>query len=306
MIENDILKIDQVTKIYGKQRALDNISFSIKKGDVIGLVGPNGSGKSTLMKIVVGLIKNYSGNVYFKGRDIKSIVRNTKSIGCVIENPGFYPNLSGYDNLLFFSKVSGNNSEKDIGEIISILGIDGFIHKKVNKYSIGMKQRLCLAQAVLGYPELLVLDEPTNGLDANVISDIRKFIKYLTEEKKISVIISSHILNEIESMCSKVIFIKNGKIVDQVSIKDKAIEKETTSFVFETNNKEALLNFFYKENINTFIDENGKIVAELKNRSIHNILHSLVSNDIVIDEIYKQKESLEKKYIDMMRGNRIE
>lgn len=305
MGENDFLKLNEVTKLYGKQKALENVSFSIQKGEVVGLVGPNGAGKSTLMKIVVGLIKNYSGNVYFEGRDIKSIVRNKKTIGCVIEDPGFYPHLSGYDNLLFFSKISGCNSKKDIDEVISILGIDSFVHKKAKKYSLGMKQRLGLAQAVLGSPELLILDEPTNGLDANVISDIRGFIKYLSQEKNIAVIISSHILSEIESMCSKVIFIKNGKIVDQVFIKDHSIETEKNYFVFETNDKEALLNILNNENINALIDD-GKVIADLNQRSTQDILSLLVNSNIAINEVYKQKENLEKKFIDMMRGNRIE
>lgn len=307
MTDKEILSINNVTKFYGKQKVLENITLSIKKGEVVGLVGPNGAGKSTLMKIIVGLIRKYDGSVYVDGENILTETnKERKKVGCIIENPGFYPNLSGYDNLLYFSKISGCSTKEDIDEIISLLAIKDFIHKKVKQYSLGMKQRLGLAQAVLGNPKLLVLDEPTNGLDPNVILDIRKFIKYLSEEKKTSVIISSHVLTEIESMCKEVIFIKNGKIIEQMSPMDNKIDSGSNYFVFEISNPKVLLDFFHSKNISAIVDDTESVLVDLKEYSLQEVLTMLIENNINIIGVYKQKENLEKRFLTMMEENVIE
>ncbi|RCX19466.1 ABC-2 type transport system ATP-binding protein [Anaerobacterium chartisolvens] len=307
MIDKEVLRINNVTKLYGNQKALDNVTISVKEGEVAGLIGPNGAGKSTLMKIIVGLIRNYEGNVFIEGENVLSETnKNKKRAGCVIENPGFYPELSGYDNLLYFSKISGCSGKEDIDNIINLLGIKDFVHKKARKYSLGMKQRLGLAQAVLGNPKLLVLDEPTNGLDPNVILNIREFIKYLSEEKRISVIISSHILTEIELMCKKVFFIKNGIIVDEVRPADNLQNPEGSCFVFETDNIRELKDFFKAKNIYTSIHGKGKVIADLKEYSIREILSMLLENNINILGTYRQKASLEKRFIEIMEENIIE
>lgn len=177
---SEVLRLSNISKVYGKQKVLDKVDLFINEGEIIGLVGPNGAGKSTLMKIITGLVKKYDGDVYIKGENIKNIKRRTtKRIGCVIETPGFYPDLTGYENLLFFAEVSGLDDKKEIDEIIKKLGIEGYMDKKVKKYSLGMKQRLGVAQAVLSYPPILILDEPTNGLDPAIVPQLRKFIKYI-------------------------------------------------------------------------------------------------------------------------------
>lgn len=274
---------------------------------MVGLVGPNGAGKSTLMKIIVGLIRNYDGTVYIEGENVLNEGnKKRKKVGCLIESPGFYPDLSGYENLLFFSKISGSDGEEEIENVINLLGIKDFIHKKAKKYSLGMKQRLALAQAVLGNPKLLVLDEPTNGLDPNVILTIRKFIKYASEEKKVSIIISSHILSEIESMCERVIFIKNGKIVDQTSLRAKELNSEDNYFVFEADNVQVLMDYFKTKNIKAIIDDTNKIIADLNKHPLKEVLDSLMKNNIDIIGVYKKKDSLEKRFLDLMEENIIE
>lgn len=210
-----VAELININKQYGKQLVLKNVSITIREGEVVGLIGPNGAGKSTLMKILVGLIRNFEGKVelplYQKGR---------KNIGCVIETPGFCGSCTGYDNLKYFAELSGCRSKDEIDEVIRILDIEEFIHKKAAKYSLGMKQRLGLAQAILGEPRLLVLDEPTNGLDPNVVPEIRRFIRYISKEKGIAVLISSHILSEIELMCDRVIGINKGIIIDNTALGD--------------------------------------------------------------------------------------
>ncbi|MCR6856482.1 ABC transporter ATP-binding protein [Paenibacillus jamilae] len=307
MTDKAILNITDVTKFYGKQKVLENITLSIKEGEVVGLVGPNGAGKSTLMKIIVGLIRKYDGSVYVDGENIlEEINKDRKRVGCIIESPGFYPNLSGYDNLLYFSKISGCSSEEEIYEIINLLAIKDFIHKKVKQYSLGMKQRLGLAQAILGNPKLLVLDEPTNGLDPNVIIDIRRIIKYLSEEKKTSIIISSHVLTEIESMCKEVIFIKNGKIIDRVSPRENKTESSSNYFVFEISDPKTLLNFFASKNISAVVDDTENVLVNLNDYTLQEILAMLIENNINIIGVHKQKENLEKRFLSMMEGNIVE
>lgn len=283
---------------------LDSVSFSLREGEVVGLVGPNGAGKSTLMKTIVGLIRNYDGTINIEGENVLNQKR--KKVGCLIENPGFYPDLSGYDNLLFFSKISGSGDKTEIENVIELLGIKNFIHKKAKKYSLGMKQRLALAQAVLGNPKLLVLDEPTNGLDPNIIITIRKFIKYISEEKKVSIIISSHILSEIESMCERVIFIKNGKIIEQTSLTFNKINSENNYYVFEIEDTQILMDFLKTKNINAVIDDTNRIIANLNKYSLKEVLANLIDNNINITGVYKKKDSLEKKFLNIMEENVIE
>lgn len=306
MRKEEFLKIDNVTKVYGKHNVLSNVTFSINEGEVIGLVGPNGAGKTTIMKIIVGLIRDYSGNVYLQGRNIRDKTKeNRKNFGCVIEAPGFYPGLTGYENLKYFAKISGCEDEKEIDDIIKVLKLEDFMHKKVGKYSLGMKQRIGIAQAVLGKPDVLVLDEPTNGLDPNVILAIRKFIKYVAQEKKIAVIISSHILSEIESMCEKVIFIKEGQIVDIVSLEQEKTVQNTI-FVFKTNTPDRLLEFLKRNKITGKKDEACNVVTNLEKYSIKEIFKMLEDSDISVEEVYKQKQSLEKRFMQTMEENEVE
>ncbi|BCZ44259.1 ABC transporter ATP-binding protein [Clostridium gelidum] len=306
MGNEEFLKIDNVTKVYGKHNVLSNVTFSINEGEVIGLVGPNGAGKTTIMKIIVGLIRDYSGNVYLQGRNIRDKTKeNRKNFGCVIEAPGFYPGLTGYENLKYFAKISGCEDEKEIDDIIKVLKIEDFMHKKVGKYSLGMKQRIGIAQAVLGKPDVLVLDEPTNGLDPNVVLEIRKFIKYVAQEKKIAVIISSHILSEIESMCEKVIFIKEGQIVDIVSLEQEKTVQNTI-FVFKTKTPDRLIEFLKRNEITAQKDEACNVVANLEKYSIKGIFKMLEDSDISVEEVYKQKQSLEKRFMQTMEENEVE
>ncbi len=306
MREAEFLKIDNVSKTYGKQKVLDNITFSIKEGEVIGLVGPNGAGKTTIMKIIVGLIKNYTGNVYLQGSNIRENAKeNRKRFGCVIEAPGFYPQLTGYENLKYFATISGCKDIKEIDDIIKVFKIEDFMHKKAGKYSVGMKQRIGIAQAVLGNPKVLVLDEPTNGLDPNVIIEIRKFIKYLSQEKKIAVIVSSHILSEIESMCEKVIFIKDGQIADIVSLKQEKTVKNTM-FVMKTSMPDKLIEFLNQKEITAHKDDEYKVVANLEKYTIQDIFKMLEDQEIDVEEIYKEKQNLEKRFMQTMEGNEVE
>lgn len=241
-MQNKILEVRNVSKKYGKKEVLRNVSFVIYSGEIVGLVGPNGAGKTTLMAIIAGLIRNYEGNIYIDGRNIKEGSVEKKQVGCVIESPGFYPNLTGYENLKFFSKIFGNVNDSEINEVVKLLGLEKVIYQKTVKYSMGTKQRLGIAQAVLGDPRLLVLDEPTNGLDPNITPVVRNFLKDIVRKKSIGILISSHVLSEIEAICDRVLFIRNGEVIEEVNLNQE--NKTSVSYIFETNSVEDLVKFF--------------------------------------------------------------
>lgn len=305
MEQINILEVKKIKKGYKNQVVLDDVNFSIRKGEIIGLVGPNGAGKTTIMSIIVGLINNFEGNVFIDGVDIRKGNKSyKKQIGCVIEAPGLYPNLTGYENLVYFSEIFGGIPKEEVDEIIKLLGLEDCVHKKTKKYSLGMKQRLGIAQAVLGYPKLLILDEPTNGLDPNVIPHIRQFIKYVTEEKNISVLISSHILPEIEAICDRVLFIKNGKIIEEVNMHENK-EENNESFIFETEKTNELVNFFNLKSIEAVITAEQKVQVKITDKQAENILPELIQMGIIIKGMYKQKVSLEEKFMRSMGENTI-
>lgn len=216
-----ILSIVNLTKKYGTRVAVDNISLNIFPGQIMGFLGANGAGKSTTIKMLTGLAKMTSGNVYICGKSIKtSFEQAIKNVGAMIETPVFYPYLSGYNNLKFFAKLSGNVDNQRIQEVATLVGLSNRIKDKVANYSLGMKQRLGVAQALLNHPKLLILDEPTNGLDANGIREFRMMLKQLAYKEGISILISSHILSEMENLCDMIAIIDKGKII-QVKTMDE-------------------------------------------------------------------------------------
>lgn len=210
------LEISNLTKKFGEQTALYNINIEIKKNEIIGLLGPNGAGKSTLMKSVVGVIKIDEGKIIFDGKDItENEVFSKKNIGFLPENNPLYQEMYVKEYLLFVANIHGISNGK-VEEIIDLVGITPEKNKKISQLSKGYKQRVGLAQAILHEPNLLILDEPTNGLDPNQIVEIRNVIKEIGKEK--TVILSTHIMQEVEALCSRVILIHNGNIVQDTDI----------------------------------------------------------------------------------------
>ena len=219
-----ILVCENLKKQVKRKVIIDNISFSVDKGEVVGLIGPNGAGKTTIIKSILGLINLTEGKVTINGYDIKKdFVKAIEKVGAIVENPDSYMYLSGYDNL----KITANNykgiTKSRIDEVTKIVGLENRIKDKVSTYSLGMRQRLGIAEAIINNPELLILDEPTNGLDVEGIIEIRNLIKDLSHQG-IAIIISSHNLTEIDNLCNRIIAIKNGKM-----IVDETIEEFKTS-----------------------------------------------------------------------------
>ena len=219
-----ILVCENLKKQVKRKVIIENISFSVDKGEIVGLIGPNGAGKTTIIKSILGLINLTEGKVTINGYDIKkNFVKAIEKVGAIVENPDSYMYLSGYDNL----KITANNykgiTKSRIDEVAKIVGLENRIKDKVSTYSLGMRQRLGIAEAIINNPELLILDEPTNGLDVEGIIEIRNLIKKLSHQG-IAIIISSHNLTEIDNLCNRIIAIKNGKM-----IVDETIDEFKTS-----------------------------------------------------------------------------
>ncbi|SHK31465.1 ABC-2 type transport system ATP-binding protein [Hathewaya proteolytica DSM 3090] len=221
----ELLNVENVNKSYSK-KVLDDVNFTINQGEVVGLVGPNGAGKTTLMRILCLLSNADSGEVKLCGISNKSRKEREKylsNLAAIIETPALYENLSGYDNLDMIRRI--NNLSKDrMNEIIEFVNIGNMIKHRVKEYSLGMKQRLALGIALINSPKLLILDEPTNGLDYDGIIEFRELVAKVVEENKVSVIISSHILSEVEKMCHRILFLKDGKIID-ASVSEKTVDE---------------------------------------------------------------------------------
>ena len=220
-MQNIILKCDNLHKSFRKKEILKGVSLNVSSGDILGFIGPNGAGKTTTIKLILGLQKIGSGSVTINGFDIKkNFEKAISKVGAIIENPDLYMYLSGYDNLKLIANLYSNVDKSRIDEVVKLVGLENRINDKVGKYSLGMRQRLGVAQAILHKPNLLILDEPTNGLDPEGIRDLRNLLVKLAKEENMGILISSHNLAELESFCNKVCIIKNGVIVETSDIEE--------------------------------------------------------------------------------------
>ena len=236
-----ILKIEHLSKTLGAREILHDISFETYGGEVFGFLGPNGAGKTTLIKVVVGLLTLDTGKVTIAGKDLsRDFEAALANLGAIVENPEFYKFLSGYDNLMQFANMRGGIAKDRIDEVVRMVGLEKRIHEKVGRYSLGMRQRLGVAQAILHHPKLLVLDEPTNGLDPAGIKDLRDVLKNLAHKEGVAVMVSSHLMSEMELMCDRVGVIANGvlKSVHPIDELVSAAGLGQEEFVFSVDDPE--------------------------------------------------------------------
>ena len=245
-MNEEILKCENLCKSFGKRQILNNVSLEVNQGDILGFIGPNGAGKTTTIKLILGLQSIDSGTVKINGYDIqKEFEKAIEKVGTIVENPDLYMYLSGYDNLKLISNMYKNIDKKRIDEVVKLVKLEQRINDKVSKYSLGMRQRLGIAQALLHKPNLLILDEPTNGLDPEGIKELRELIKDLAEKENMAIVISSHNLSELESFCNKVTIIKNGKIVETSTINE--VKKVEHSYIIELDNLEDIQKIIEKK-----------------------------------------------------------
>ncbi|WP_139997164.1 ABC transporter ATP-binding protein [Paenibacillus paridis] len=221
------LSVQGLRKVIGKRTIIKDLSFELKRGEVFGFLGPNGAGKTTTIRMLVGLIKPTSGTIQICGLDIaKNFTRAMRHLGCIVENPELYPFLTGMENLRHFAVMISGITQARIDEVVQLVGMQERMNDKVSTYSLGMRQRLGIAQALLGKPDVLILDEPTNGLDPSGIREMRAFIRFLAEEEGLTVLVSSHLLHEIQLMCDRVAIISKGEIIRVDSVQQLLSSEE--------------------------------------------------------------------------------
>ncbi len=225
-----VLEAVGVRKKFHRKEVLHGVNITLEEGEIVGFVGPNGAGKSTFIKSVLGLYHLDEGVIRICGYDVKKdFEKALRNVGCIVENPDMYQTISGRENLKICALMNGISHPKNLDLFVKLVHLEEAIDQKVKTYSLGMKQRLGLAQALLNHPKLLILDEPTNGLDPLGIKELREILKRINEEYKMTIFISSHILSEIENVCDRVILIQEGNIVENIlvsEIKDKNISLE--------------------------------------------------------------------------------
>ncbi|PWK08456.1 ABC transporter ATP-binding protein [Tumebacillus permanentifrigoris] len=215
------LSVQGLQKTIGKRTIIRNITFDVQAGEVFGFLGPNGAGKTTTIRMIVGLIAPTAGRILIDGHDVRTdFLAAMHKVGCIVENPEMYKYMTGWQNLEHFATMLGDCTEERIHEVVQLVKMDARIHDKVKSYSLGMRQRLGIAQALLGRPKLLILDEPTNGLDPAGIRELREFIRTLAAEEGLAVFVSSHMLAEVQMMCDRVAILSGGEIVKVTSVHD--------------------------------------------------------------------------------------
>lgn len=294
-----ILRTHNLTKHYKNAIAVNNLNINIKKGDIYGFLGPNGAGKTTTLKMITNLIKPTSGYIELMGERVN--LKNYhlfERIGSIISFPSFYPNLTAVENLEIHRRLMGITNKKSIEEVLNLVNLLDVRNQKVKNFSLGMKQRLGIGRTLLHHPEFLILDEPTNGLDPMGIKEIRNFLVDLSKTKKITIIISSHILNEIQQMATTIGIINHGNLIEEIDYKSIQLKNRHNLKVTINNTKKACLILEQNLNIHDYIvsdKHNIKIYEKLDNSDIIN--KTLIENNLMIKELAFSRDSLEDYFL---------
>ena len=289
-----ILECKNLCKSFRKKQILKDVSFKVAPGDILAFIGPNGSGKTTTIKLILGLQKIDSGIVLINGFDItKEYTKAIAKVGSIVENPDSYMYLTGWQNLRIIANCYPKITDERIKEIVKYVGLEQRINDKVSKYSLGMRQRLGIAASLLNAPNVLILDEPTNGLDPEGIKDLRNLLKKLAQDG-MGILISSHNLSELESFCNKVCIIDNGSIVTSSNVKE--LKSNANRVIFKVNDTSNLtIKDAYEVKKNTF-------VVNAKDEEVAAIIRKLVKNKIDIYEVKEDELTLEEAFLKKTGG----
>lgn len=302
MQQEPLVRLLGVTKKISSKVLVDNVTFDIPPGQIFGFLGPNGAGKTTTIRMMVGLMSITEGDIVIGGYSIRSHYEQAAAlIGAIVENPEMYKYLSGYNNLKHFARMMPGISEERIREVVELVGLEHRIHDKVQTYSLGMRQRLGVAQALLHRPKLLILDEPTNGLDPQGIRELRDYLRRLTREEGTTVFVSSHLLSEMELMCDRVGIIRHGRLIDirQLRSADGQRTAEETAFtVHDASAAAALLQSFGAKT------EENRVIVRGNPETVADINALLVEAGIRVFAIQPVTESLEDQFLEMTGGDR--
>ena len=294
-----ILEIKNLKKTYNNRGVLDIDSLEIEEGSIYGLIGKNGAGKSTLMKLILGLVKKDDGEIKVFGQEINSNNQKdlNKNLGALIESPSFYDHLSGYENLEIICQMKGIKKE-EISKTLDLVGLNNVGKKKAKDYSLGMKQRLGIAMALIGSPKLLILDEPINGLDPQGIEEMRNLFKNIVKKTSTSILISSHILDEIEKISTHIGILKDGNLTYNGSLEEYRRLHPPYISLLTSDNKKTLSLLDLDEDS---LDEKKIILGKMNNQDVADIVNFLAGK-VDIYRIEEEKESLEKLFIEESRS----
>lgn len=303
-----VLELKNVSKIMGKKVLVEDISFTINKGEIFGFLGPNGAGKTTTIKMITGLYSISKGEIFIDGKNVKKEFEKALSgVGGIIENPEMYGYLTGRDNLRLYARMHGGITKDRIEEIISLVKLGNRIDDKVSKYSLGMRQRLGVAQALLHNPRLLILDEPTNGLDPMGIKELRETLRQLAEKEGLSVMVSSHLLSEMELMCDRFGIIDGGKMIDIKTIDDikKDVKSSIKTYVLEVSRKEEIVKIIKEKFSKTKpeICEDG-IRVSCEKETIAQINKEVVLSGAALYLVSYENKTLEDEFMKVTTGSK--
>ncbi|WP_010247638.1 ABC transporter ATP-binding protein [Peptoniphilus rhinitidis] len=303
---NSILSIKDLEKYYEDSPVLKSINININEGEIYGLLGRNGAGKTTIMKIILGLTKPTKGKVILLGSDTstdkgKEVLKN---VGCIIESPGFYSNLTATENLMIFAKLRGD-SENSVKEALKLVNLPYNDKKLFGKYSLGMKQRLAIANAIMHKPKVLILDEPINGLDPIGIAEVRDLIKSL-KENGTTILISSHILPELENLADRIGIINDGNLIDEINLEEWNSHNEFGVKIYVDKTQEAI-NLLSKNGVNSeqMATFNKGIIIKNENIKVSDLNKIFIKNDFEVNGIIEEKITLEDYFKKVTGGQGI-
>ena len=299
-----ILETNNLVKNYKDFKALNHANIHIEKGSIYGLIGKNGAGKTTLIRIICGLQKQTSGSytIYGVNDSCSEITNVRKRIGAIIETPAIYGEMSAKDNLIVQYKLVGMSNLDDIDSLLKLVGLDKTGNKKVKHFSLGMKQRLGIAIALANNPDFLILDEPINGLDPQGIIEIRELILKLNKEKRITILISSHYLDELSKIATHYGFIDNGTIIKEIS-SDELSKKLEHKFILKVNNQDDFIKYFEENKISYEVVDN-KTINIYGEHNLSKFISELSKKNLIADDIHEQEESLESYYMNLLGGGK--
>ncbi len=303
----ELLRIENLKKTIKKRTIIDGISLSVNSGEIVGFLGPNGAGKTTTIKMILGLFSITEGKISICDHDVVNDFEKAMSnVGGIVENPDLYKRLTGRENLEYFASMHDNVSQNNIDDVVELVKMSKRINDRVKRYSLGMCQRIGIAQALLHNPKLLVLDEPTNGLDPMGIKELRELLRYLCKEAGVGIFISSHLLSEMELMCDRIYIIDNGVMIGEKAIHDQDTkESEVFNYLIQTSDNEKTLAYF--KELDTAAElVNGSISVVLQRDSVPAMIKTLVARDIDIYAVNQKHRTLEQDFLTMTNGSRTQ
>ncbi len=302
----ELLKLEHVTKQMKKKTVVKDVSMTINSGEIVGFLGPNGAGKTTTIKMIMGLFSITSGDITVCGHNVKTDFEAAmQNVGAIVENPDLYKGLTGRQNLAYFGQFYGKEAVENIDSVVELVKMKDRVDDKIKTYSLGMRQRIGLAQAILHMPPLLILDEPTNGLDPIGIKELRELLKNLAHKAGTGVLISSHLLSEMELMCDRVYVIDNGEIIGEKTMQEDVDDTEIYQYTFITDDNENVHRYFKSLDANTDLLPDG-VSLVMAHDQMPKIVADLVAMGVKLYAVNRAHRSLEQDFISMTTGSKTQ